>query len=79
MNKQEAIKSLKNIVEYWTYRPTIVEYWTYRPTEIEAAKLAISTLEKTSDKNCSMCIDKGKCAIHDNFNIDYCSDWSCQG
>ena len=36
MNKQDAIKSLKNIVEYWTYRPT----------EIEAAKLAISALEK---------------------------------
>ncbi len=56
MNNQEAIKSPKNIVEYWTYRPagveywtyspTGVEYWTYRPTEIEAAKPAISALEK---------------------------------
>jgi len=40
--------------------------------------LAISALEKTSDKNCSRCIDKGKCVIHDNFNIDYCSDWRYQ-
>lgn len=38
----------------------------------------ISTLEITSDKNCSRCIDKDKCAIHDNFNIDYCSDWRCE-
>ena len=39
MNKQEiekAINSLKNIVEYWTYRPA----------EVEAAKLAISALEQ---------------------------------
>lgn len=35
MNNQEAIKSLENIVEYWTCRPT----------EAEAAKLAISALE----------------------------------
>lgn len=35
MNNQEAINSLKNIIEYWTCRPT----------EVEAAKLAISALE----------------------------------
>lgn len=43
---------------------------------LEAEKVAISALEKQSDKNCSKCINKDKCAIHDNFNIDYCSDWS---
>lgn len=36
MEIKEAIKSLKNIVEYWTYKPT----------ETEAAKLAIQALEK---------------------------------
>lgn len=36
MKIEKAIESLKNIVEYWTYRPT----------EVEAAKLAISALEK---------------------------------
>lgn len=41
----------------------------------KAIAVAISALEKTSDKKCLMCIDKGKCAIYDNFNIDYCSDW----
>ena len=35
MNNQEAINSLKNIIEYWTYKPT----------EVEAAKLAISAIE----------------------------------
>ncbi|HZK28219.1 MAG TPA: hypothetical protein VFD00_11855, partial [Thermoclostridium sp.] len=40
MNNQDAIKRLKNIVEYWTCRPT----------EIEAAKLAISALEKQIPK-----------------------------
>lgn len=34
MTREEAIKSLKNIVEYWTYKPT----------EVEAAKMAISAL-----------------------------------
>ena len=28
-----------------------------------------------TDKDCSKCLDRGKCAIYDNFNIDYCSDW----
>ena len=40
--------------------------------------LAISALEKQSDKNCSRCVNKNQCAIHDNFNIDYCSDWSVE-
>lgn len=34
MTREEAIKSLKNIVEYWTYKPT----------EVEAAKMAIDAL-----------------------------------
>lgn len=40
MEIQEAIKSLKNIVEYWTYRPT----------EVEAATMAIEALEKQIPK-----------------------------
>ena len=34
MTLEEAIKSLQNIVEYWTYKPT----------EVEAAKMAIAAL-----------------------------------
>lgn len=38
MTREEAIKSLQNIIEYWTYKPT----------EVEAAKMAISALRPVS-------------------------------
>lgn len=38
MTREEAIKSLKNIVECWTYKPT----------EVEAAKMAIAALSPVS-------------------------------
>lgn len=38
MTREEAIKSLKNIVEYWTYKQT----------EVEAAKMAIAALRPVS-------------------------------
>lgn len=40
MEIKEAIKSMNNIVEYWTYKPT----------EVEAAKIAIEALEKQIPK-----------------------------
>ena len=30
---------------------------------------------KTYEIHCETCADRNKCAIHDNFNIKYCSDW----
>ena len=38
ITREEAIKSLENIVEYWTYKPT----------EVEAAKMAIAALRPVS-------------------------------
>ena len=38
MTREEAIKSLQNIVEYWTYKAT----------EVEAAKMAIAALRPVS-------------------------------
>ena len=38
MTREEAIKSLQNIIKYWTYKPT----------EVEAAKMAISALRPVS-------------------------------
>ena len=38
MTREEAIKSLKNIVEYWTYKPT----------EVEAANMPIAALRPIS-------------------------------
>lgn len=40
MTREEAIKSLQNIIEYWTYKPT----------EVEAAKMAIAALRPVSWK-----------------------------
>lgn len=57
MTREEAIKSLKNIVEYWTYKPT----------EVEAAKMAIDALRPVSREQvekvwmgCSWCNNEGK-------------------
>ena len=60
-----------------------IEYFIYCLTELkmdtdairEAYEMAIEALQQTGDKECSRCINRGKCAIYDNFNIDYCSDW----
>lgn len=38
MTREEAIKSLQNIIEYWTYKPT----------EVEATKMAIAALRPVS-------------------------------
>lgn len=43
MNREEAIKSLQNIIEYWTYKPT----------EVEAAKMAIAALRPVSREQLS--------------------------
>lgn len=55
--REEAIKSLQNIIEYWTYKPT----------EVEAAKMAISALRPVSRerveqvwRGCSWCNNEGK-------------------
>lgn len=43
MTREEAIKSLQNIIEYWTYKPT----------EVEAAKMAIAALRPVSRERLS--------------------------
>ena len=40
MTREEAIKSLQNIIEYWTYKPT----------EVEDGKMAIAALRPVSWK-----------------------------
>ncbi|MEA5003832.1 hypothetical protein SDC9_199957 [bioreactor metagenome] len=44
---EKAIKSLKNIIEYWTYKPT----------EVEAATLAITALleKQEREQGCETC------------------------
>ena len=77
MNREEAIKSLKNIIEYWTYQPT----------EVESATLAISALEKQMPKKPELklgiyfCSECGN-SFNDDMNENYCNccgqaiDWS---
>ena len=54
MTREEAINSLKNIIEYWTYKPS----------EVETAKMAISALRGPTRgqvekvwKGCDLCLD----------------------
>ena len=67
MTREEAIKSLKNIVEYWTYKPT----------EVEAAKMAISALRTVSWervekvwRGCKMCSGWNKIKLKPCANGD---------
>ena len=79
MNKQETIHTLERAKLYIFGNRNSRDYSLEALGRLSnAVGDAIYALEKTSDKNCSKCIDKGKCAIHDNFNIDYCSDWRCE-
>ena len=57
MTREEAIKSLQNIVEYWTYKPT----------EVEAAKMAIAALRPVSRER----VEKMKSPWKRYFNGDY--------
>ena len=71
MTREEAIKSLQNIVEYWTYRPTAVE----------AAKMAISALRPVSREQvekvfpgCRSCKSCRSCV----FSINNLKDMPCK-
>lgn len=71
MTREEAIKSLKNIVEYWTYKPT----------EVEAAKMAIDALHPVSREQVEK-VWRGEWIIPTiiggrAYNIPHCS--ACNG
>lgn len=51
MTREEAIKSLQNIVEYWTYKPT----------EVEAAKMAITALRPVSREQVEKGVGSMRC------------------
>lgn len=53
MTPEEAIKSLQNIVEYWTYKPT----------EVEAAKMAIAALEEIQQYRAIGTVDECREAV----------------
>lgn len=65
ITNEEAIAHFKYGITHDIFSEPVISY----------AKLAIEALKLTSVKECSTCLDKGCCAIFDNFNIDYCSDY----
>lgn len=69
MDKTMAIETLQDMKGVFSGRG-------HEQYALLALDLAIDALEKQSDKNCSRCADRNRCAIYKNFNIDYCSDWS---
>lgn len=67
MTPEEAIKSLQNIVEYWTYKPT----------EVEAAKMAIAALEEIQQyraigtvEECRKAVEKLSAKIVSDLDYD---------
>jgi len=73
MTEQEAINSLKNIIEHWTYRPT----------EVEAAKMAIDALEKQIPKKAiktgmefkAVDVDTKKVVMYECSPCPNCKKW----
>lgn len=57
-------------------RKDIAQIWVEALEENDKLKAEI---ERLKSRNCQTCANKGKCAIFDNFNIDYCSDWEKGG
>jgi len=61
MKIEEAIKGMNNIIEHWTYRPS----------EAEAAKTAITALEKqipkkpTDNGHCPECFSDNDCPYNE--------------
>lgn len=69
MTREEAIKSLQNIVEYWTYKTT----------EVEAAKMAIAALRPVSREmvekvwtGCEKCRDQANWPAWIEKGFVYC-------
>lgn len=70
MTREEAIKSLQNIIEYWTYKPT----------EVEAAKMAIAALRPVSREQverlwpgCDRCKAADTAIAWERWGHQYCS------
>ena len=62
---EKAIRGLKNIVEFWCYRPE----------EIETAKLAIQALEKQVPKKVDGEYDEKTCTVCDEDILSYYANY----
>ena len=66
MTREEAIKSLQNIIEYWTYKPT----------EVEAAKMAIAALRPVSREQVEK-VWRGEWELHGGGKNGRGGIWHC--
>lgn len=66
MTREEAIKSLQNIIEYWTYKPT----------EVEAAKMAIAALRPVSRERVEK-VWRGEWELHGGGKNGRGGIWHC--
>lgn len=66
MTREEAIKSLQNIVEYWTYKTT----------EVEAAKMAIAALRPVSREQVEK-VWRGEWELHGGGKNGRGGIWHC--
>lgn len=71
MTNKEAIRLLSLLTQ------TMVDP-DFEPQTVAAINMGIEALINTSDQGYSHCRERNRCAIYDNFNIDYCSDWRCE-
>lgn len=70
MTYEEVIEKVHAIMKY------CIDVGMNVDVILELNRVIIDALEKTADKECSKCQHRNRCSIVDNFNIDYCSDWS---
>ena len=64
-------KQLKAIIHANEIKTNFNTYCELR----ECNKKLESEIYQLKSRTCQSCVNKSTCAIFDNFNIDYCSDW----
>jgi hypothetical protein len=70
---KKLTEKLESFQEEYCPNSSIDDYECGANNALEhAIKITTETLQNISCENCR---NKGKCAICDNFNIQFCSDW----
>lgn len=69
LDELQKYRELGSLKEFETAKQTVENYASILKNDIR------DLAEQINDRDCSKCRNKGTCAIYDNFNIHYCSDW----
>lgn len=73
MENKDALEFAKK--EREAYKRKVKDGFIFYQRIVEYYDIVIEAIDKTTDELCARCAYKNKCAIFDNFNINYCSDW----